>query len=106
MSNLPFNILHNNEITREDLKLIINTTYNLFGMNNPHHSEMRTAYLNMATYSPLFWAIQHFIRECNHNDWNLAYVFDATLNRAFMEALEQNDIRGYLANLNQPPATE
>ncbi len=97
--NLPFNIINNNEITRDDLKLIINTTYNLFGMNEPYHCQMRTSFLNMANNSPLIWATQYFLRECAHNNWNLAIVF-AENPQAFMVALEQNDIQGYNANLN------
>jgi hypothetical protein len=100
MANLPVNILHNNIFTRDDLKLIINTTYNLYGGNDNHHQQMRHNLLFMAEHNPLIWAIQHFLRECAHQNWNLAIVF-AENPQAFMNALEQNDLAGYYANINQ-----
>lgn len=95
MAQLPVQFLHNDSITKDNLRCIINTTYEMFG--NLREYRMRDALLMMIDTTPLIWVLRHFLRECDHHNWNLAVVF-AERPLEFKRALEQNDIQGYYAN--------
>ena len=98
MNQLPVQFLHSDMITKDNLKCIINTTYDMFAGNNDQHQRMRESLLGMVDNNALIWTLRHFLRECDHHNWNLAIVF-AERPLEFQRALENNDLQGYYANL-------
>ena len=97
METLPIGFLHNDMITKDNLKVLINTTYDLYG-NEEHHRRMKESLISMVENGALIWAFRHFIKECDHNNWNLAIAF-AENPIAFQRALDNNDILGYYGTI-------
>lgn len=98
MNQLPIDFLHNPMITKDNMKTLIHTTFDVFDTTNSHQL-MKDALLSMVDTNALIWTLQHFLRECEYQNWNLAIIF-AEQPKEYKSALENNDILGYYANLN------
>jgi hypothetical protein len=86
-------VLQHDEMSKEDLRIIIRKTYEVFDVNGAQR-EMRDALIEMTNTTPLLWVIQHFLREVQFRNWNLAIVFaeDPFL---FRDCLESGDMTPY-----------
>ena len=98
MAQLPVQFLHDDMITKDNLKVLINTTYDLFAGSNDHHQRMKESFLSMVENGALVWSLRHFFRECDTHNWNLAIAF-AEKPKEFQKALENDDILGYYATI-------
>jgi len=96
MNNLPYNFLNNDSLTKANVRLLINFTYDMFSSSN-EHDLMRQSLLGMLENIPLIWTLRHFFRECDHQGWDLAIVF-AEHPYEFQNALNSGDMSGYYAN--------
>jgi len=70
----PADILKLPSISKEDLKTIIKKSYEIYGRTEDHQL-MEQALLSMVDTNHLFWSIQYYIREMDHNGWSLAVIF-------------------------------
>jgi len=74
--NPAHDILQKESLSKNDLRVIIYRTFNLFGSENDEC--LCDAYIAMTYKNPLLWTLQHFLREVQLRNWNLNIVFNDT----------------------------